>query len=406
MKKMKYIKFFVTIVVVLSPTTLLAQRANPYATAISVNDRVITNYEIMQRVLMLQVFGTQGDLDASARNALIDERIYLQAASKLNVMPSESDLAAGMDEFSARGKLSTDQLMEILSSQGVAPETFRAFVESGLAWRNVVRARFARQTNITDDDIDSALSFQNGPGQLDFLLSEIILSDGGKSGQDAQKTATKLSRTIKSSSAFSSAARQYSGAPSAPSGGRLDWVPSRSLPANIVAQLMILQRGQVTGPISLNGNVALFQLRDTRQSKNASTTSETISYATVALPTGLDSKTTAAKARVLRNSVDTCLDMRAAGQEIGTTAFAEGAGTVQEIPNNIALALASLDPKETANIAMQSGQTGVIMLCSRSSELAEGEREGIRESLFSQKIANLGAGYLQELKGDAFIEYK
>lgn len=406
MKNMKHIKILAALGMLLAPTVPLAQSSNPYATAITVNDRVVTNYEILQRVLMLQLFGSRGDLHANARNTLIDERLYLQAATQLNVMPKEEDIEAGMDEFSARGNLSTSQLIQILGSRGVQQESFRAFVTAGLAWRNVVRAKFARQTNISDDDINSALSFQSGPGQLDFLLSEIIMPGGGQGDESAQKIATRLSRSIKSSSAFASAARKYSSAPSARSGGRLSWVSSRSLPANIVAQLMVLRPGQVTGPISLNGNVALFQLRDTRKGKSEQVADEIISYTTVTLPTSGDAKTIAAKARVLRNSVDTCLDMRAAGHEIGENAFNEGAGTVQEIPSNIAVALASLDNQETASITMQNGQTGVIMLCSRTQELPEGERETIRDSLFNQKIANLGAGYLQELKGDAFITYK
>jgi peptidyl-prolyl cis-trans isomerase SurA len=406
MKSMKHIKILAAIAVFMAPLAPEAQSSNPYATAITVNDRVVTNFEILQRVLMLQLFGSRGDLNASARNTLVDERLYLQAATQLNAMPSEIDIENGMDEFAARGKLSTEQLIQILGSRGVARESFRAFVTAGLAWRNVVRARFARQTNITDDDINSALSFQNGPGQLDFLVSEIIMSDGGQSGESAQKIATRLSRSIKSSAAFAAAARKYSNSASARSGGRLSWVPSRALPANIVAQLLILRPGQVTGPISMNGNIALFQLRDTRKGNGGEVASETLSYSTVTLPTEKDAKTTAAKARVLRNSVDNCLDMRAAGQKISENSFDEGAGTVQEIPSNFAIALASLDDKETTTIAMPNGQTGVIMLCSRTQELIEGERETIRDSLFNQKIANLGAGYLQELKGDAFITYK
>ena len=46
------------------------------------------------------------------------------------------------------------------------------------------------------------------------------------------------------------------------------------------------------------------------------------------------------------------------------------------------------------------------MLCSRTRELAEGSDEEIRLQLFNNKVANLGAGLLQELRGDAFIDFK
>jgi peptidyl-prolyl cis-trans isomerase SurA len=402
---MKYFKILTAITFLIVPVHASAQVSNLYGTAITVNDRVITNFEILQRTLMLQLFGAKGDLNANARNTLIEERLYLQAGTELGVLPNEADIQAGMDEFSARGKLTTDQLVKILESRGIARESYHAFIRAGLTWRHVVRARFASQTQVTDDDINAALSFQNGAGQLDFLLSEIILSDSQQGAESADKLALRLSRTIKGQAGFSSAARKYSGSPSSRQGGRIDWVPARALPANIVAQLLTLKPGQVTGPIALNGNIALFQLRSSRKSKGAEQAPDILSYATTVLPTESDPKRAAAKARVMRSGVDTCLDMRAAAQKASAT-FEEGAGTAQEIPSNIALALANLDPKETTTIQQSNGQISVVMLCTRTKELVEGERENIRESLFSQKVANLGAGYLQELKGDAFITYK
>lgn len=402
---MKYIKLITTVAFLFVPSMASAQISNVYGTAISVNDSIITHFEILQRAKMLQLFGATDDLKSNAQNTLIEERLYLQAGKELGVLPSESEIQEGMDEFSTRGTLSTSELIKVLESGGIARESYYAFIQAGLTWRKVVRARFANQTQVTNDDIDAALTFQNGAGQLDFLLSEIILSDGQRGSESAEKLALRLSRTIKGTAGFASAARSYSGSPSARKGGRLDWVPGRSLPTNIVAQLLILQPGQVTGPITLNGNIALFQLRSSRKSKGAVQEPEILSYVSVTLPLESDTKRAAANARVLRSGVDTCLDMRAAAQK-ASGAFSEGAGTAQEVPTNIALALANLDPKETTTITQSNGQLNVVMLCARNQELIEGERETIRESLFSRKVANLGSGYLQELKGDAIIVYK
>jgi len=403
---MKYIKILSAIAVFIAPSVAVAQVSNPYGTAIQVNDRVITNYELFQRSLMMQLFGVRGDTRLAAQNALIDERLYLQAGEEIGIDLSEQEIQGGMDEFAARGSLSTEQLIQLLGSRGIAPESFRAFIVAGLTWRNVVRARFVGQANVTDDDIDAALSFQSGEGQVEFSLAQIMIADGQVNGESSAKLAARLSKSIKSNAGFASAARKYSTAPSARAGGRLGWVPSSALPTNIAAQLLALEPGQVTGPISMGGNIALFQLRGTRNGKAAPSEPQILTYTTVAMPSQQDAKTAAAKARVLRAKVDTCLDMRAAGNDISETAFSEGAGTAQEIPSNVAVALANLDPKETSTMTLANGQKMVVMLCSRSKEIVEGERENLRSSLFNQKVTELGAGYLQELKGDAFISYK
>ena len=49
-----------------------AQSSNPYGIAVRVNDRVITNFEIDQRVLLLRAFGTTGDLRKTATDQLIE----------------------------------------------------------------------------------------------------------------------------------------------------------------------------------------------------------------------------------------------------------------------------------------------------------------------------------------------
>ena len=44
-----------------------------FSPAITINERAVTNYEIAQRVRLLEVFGTQGDLTETARQQLIDD---------------------------------------------------------------------------------------------------------------------------------------------------------------------------------------------------------------------------------------------------------------------------------------------------------------------------------------------
>lgn len=403
---MKLLKLISTLAILCAPQIATAQITNLYGTAVSVNDKVITNFEVLQRLQMLQAFGNRAATRESAINSLIEERLYVQAGEELNVLATEEQIQSGMSEFAARGELSAEQILQYLAQRGVAPESFRAFIDAGVTWRNVVRARFVNQARITDEDIDAALSFQNGAGQMEFLLSELIIAGGSQGAEDPTKLALRLSQSIKGQAAFASAVRRYSGSPSARLGGRLDWLPSSALPANIVAQLLTLRPGEVTGPITLGGNIALFQLRSSRKAKGAAAEPELLSYAMITLPNTDDARTAAAKARVVRSKLDTCLDARAASKAYGEGAFTEGGGSSQDIPANIAAALANLDPKESVTFKRSNGQTAVLMLCTRSQEVVEGERETIRDSLFNQKVASLGSGYLQELKGDAFIVRK
>ena len=52
-----------------------AQQGGLFAPRASVNDQVITNFEFEQRLRMLTLFGTQGDLEAETMKGLIDDRL-------------------------------------------------------------------------------------------------------------------------------------------------------------------------------------------------------------------------------------------------------------------------------------------------------------------------------------------
>ena len=46
------------------------------------------------------------------------------------------------------------------------------------------------------------------------------------------------------------------------------------------------------------------------------------------------------------------------------------------------------------------------MLCSRNSEMAEDTIENLRNKIFNSRINKIGNAYIQELKGEAFIDIK
>ena len=73
--------------------------ANPYAPAITVNDGVITYYDIDQRMRLLGALGAGGDLRELAVEQLTEDRLKLQAADELGIELPEGTVEAGLEEF-------------------------------------------------------------------------------------------------------------------------------------------------------------------------------------------------------------------------------------------------------------------------------------------------------------------
>ncbi|MGV6848112.1 MAG: peptidylprolyl isomerase [Marinibacterium sp.] len=374
-----------------------------FSPAVKVNGSVISRYELDQRAQFLRLLGAPADPDKLAREQLIDDHLKRQAAEDLGISVAPEDVRAGMEEFAKRANLPVDQFVAELQRAGVSEQTFRDFVEVGQAWRDVVRARFLAQARPSDAEIERALGTA-GQGGLRVLLSEIVIPVTPANQAAVQARAEEIAR-ITSFDAFSQQAREVSATNTRDRGGRMDWIALNDLPAGLRPAILELSPGEVTPPLQLPNAIALFQLRDIGEIVGQSPRYAAIEYAAYFISGGDDPARRAA-GRKIADVIDTCDDLYA---------FAKGLpeGTLQilslppaEIPRDIALELAKLDPGETSlALTRNDGLTRMLlMLCGRTAELNEdASREEITRALTVQRLETLSESYLDQLRADALI---
>ena len=381
---------------VLAPAPAWAQQ-DGFAPATFVNGRVISQYEVRQRVLMMSLFRQPGDIPALAMTSLIDDALRRDAAKKLEVTTTPEEIKAGMIEFAGRANLPVEKFLEALAKGGVAPETLRDFVEAGLLWRGVVRAKFAADTKISDAEIDRAIGAGAGSGgELRVQLAEIILPTGG--AVDAMTLARRIKLTADTPQKFSMAAKDYSKSASANAGGVLGWIPVSALPPEIAPRILALEVGEVTEPIAVTGAVQLFQLRDLSMGSGEAKGAPEVDYARFFVPAGSDTAS-------LRATLDTCDDLYDLGRGLPADAIERATVPEASLPGDLRSALASLDPGESAVVPAATGVTSIVMLCSRkpASEVPP-SRDDIRSNLLNGKLGLLAFGYLEELRSNAIIK--
>ena len=153
-----------------------------FSPVVYVNDRVVTQFELEQRRRLLVLFQTTGDLDTQAREQLIEDRLRLFAAEIDGVVVTDEQIVEGTEEFAGRANLTGDQLLAILAQAGVARETFEDFIRAGQAWRTVVRGRFGPRAQVTEAEVDRAISnaagATGGPGTLAVEYAEYLVPAG------------------------------------------------------------------------------------------------------------------------------------------------------------------------------------------------------------------------------------
>lgn len=378
-------------------TPALAQQ-NLFAPRVIVNERVISNYELDQRIQFLRLLRSPGDIEKLALDGLIDDRLRLHAAETLEISVTPEQVTAGMEEFAGRSNLTSDKFIEVLAQSGIESQAFRDFVKAGMVWREVVRTKFGQISQISDAEVDRALAAASQKKDVKLLLSELILP--APEGREAEvlAQAEELQAQITTEAGFADAARAYSAAGSAPRGGQMDWLPMANLPSSITGMLLVLAPGEVSAPLPIPGGVALFLLRGIQETEIAESKTASVDYAQFLLP---DDPAEVARVRA---QVDTCDDLYGLAKGLPEERLQRDTKPMNEVPTDIALELARLDPGESSAALRRGAARVFLMLCARTPQSEEPiSRDDVRAQLQNQRFTAFADGYLQELRANAII---
>lgn len=242
-----------------------AAAQNPYSPALTVNESVITHYDIEQRMALQSALGATGDLRELAIEQLIDDRLRVQAAEALEIELPEGALEAGLEEFATARGLGIDEVLRVLEARGIDRQTMDDFVEAGLVWREVVLRRFRDRALPDEADLDAALDIEATTPREVLDLAEIALPFEERGEAATMELAERLSRELARGGDFTQAVRTYSRSGTVAQGGRLAPVPAAQLPDPIRAQVLLLEPGGVTEPVPIAGGVAILKLLAIRQ---------------------------------------------------------------------------------------------------------------------------------------------
>lgn len=388
----------------LKPTVSTAQ--NLFAKVAQVDDLVITEFEVQQRIRFLQVMGAPSSSRVEVLDELIKDRLRDGTAIQSGVILSPEDLQKGLSDFAARSELSAEAFVEGLESAGVANETFRDFVATSMVWREYIRARYGNRVRITDDEIDRSMSSIGTNTSIEVLVSEIIIPAPPERVEAVNEQAEIIAAST-TEAEFSDYARRFSATASRGNGGRLKWLPITQMPPSLRPILLALAPGQVTAPLPIPDAVALFQLRDIRETAGAKIDYAAIEYAAYYIAGGRGPEAIG-RARAIKAQVDRCDDLYGIAKGQPQSLLDRGSLPPSEVPQDIALELAKLDPGEVSTaLTRANGETLVfLMLCGRTPVLPEDQeidRATVSAQLRNQRLSAFSEALLEELRAEATI---
>ena len=382
----------------------LAKSQSAVSAVLRVNQSVITQYELDQRIRFLQVIQTSGDLRQAARDQLIDDRLKNSLAAGMNLKLSDGKLEQSMTEFAASGNLSLEDFVTILSQAGVDRQSYEDFIKSNLIWGMLIQQLFAPRVQITEAEVDRAYQARLEGSAMRVLLSELIMPISEDTYEQVTARA-QLFAKLTSLNEFADAAERYSVAETRDIGGRLDWTEVNKLPPMLQSLIVSLTPGQVTEPIPLDGGVALFQLRDIEETSYRTPLIAVVDYMTYRILTETP-KETLQQAKQVAALTDTCDDLYGIAKGQPEDRLQRHSKAPAYIPARLSLQLAKLDENEMMLAAPDpnDGSVLLVMLCGRLAETIEDlSRQDVMRGLQMQRLSSYADQYLQSLRSSAYI---
>lgn len=374
-----------------------------FSPVLYVNDRVITRYDLDQRIRFLEAINlATSDVSEQALEALTDDRLRQFTTQRAGIRLTDEDIEAGLSEFAGRAELTADEFIAELASNGVARETFVDFVSSGLAWRELVRARFGGRVNVLDTEVERAMDVTSRRAEQRVLMSELFLPTDPEFADAVAEILPQI-LAINNIEEFAAAARQVSVAGTRDQGGRLDWLPVNNLPDRIRDDIRNARPGTLVGPLTFPGAIAIFQVRAFETSRDIPSGQVHVEYARYMIPGGRSEAALAEAARV-RAGADQCPDLFALVPNSVEGQLDVNEGFVPELPQGIALELAKLDIGEVSTSLTEGGALMMLMLCGREirGEDVPGANQ-VRASMLDTRFERMADIWLEEIRAEAEI---
>ena len=389
---------------------ILAQETQ--SISVIVNDEVISRYDVNQRVRLILVTSgippTEENLkriETQSVKALINERIQLQEASKLEVPESQEEIQLMLDRIARGNQTTSEGIIENITSQGVKVDTLISQIKSELLWNKIVRGRFGSYINISDDEINIVYNRTiESINKIQYDISEIFIGfEDEREEKESKELADKLVEQLKNDIAFEPVAQQFSQAPSSGQGGRIGWVSEGQLDQEIITGIENLLSSSISKPIKTVNGYYIIKVngRSEEGGKNPMKNQYNLTSVTF-------SKEDKVSANDFSENFVSCKRLESLLENYNEKEInVIGDRLLQELPTELHDELLRKDAGDTLSPRLSEETIDIILICDRKDDIGvQVNKNTIEDNIYSQKLGMMSRRHLRDLRRDAVIEYR
>lgn len=385
-----------------------------------VNDEIISVLDLEERLKLAIMSSNLEDTPEMRQRflrlvlrTLIDERLQLQEAERLNIKVSDSEIADALGQIEKQNDVSEGGLDAFLAERAIERETMVQQIRAAIAWGKVIRRRIRPTIDIGEDEVDEKLAhLQAVKNKPRNLVAEIFLAvDSPEQEAEVRQTAERLVAQIRKGASFPALARQFSQSGTAMAGGDIGWVPEGDLDESLEAVLAKMTPPALSPPIRTVSGYQILLLRDRRTPGDAGSESARVRLEQIylPLPPGGAEKAIASQkelAKAMRQKVKTCQDMEELSAELESPLSGDlGWLYVKDLPEHLRKVVGALEVGQVSEPVETQEAVSILMVCDRKEpKPVLPDRDKVEETLLVQRLAMMARRYLRDLRRFATLD--
>ena len=411
------LKYLIAVFCLVLPCTAMAQ----ISIVATVDGKPITNYEVQQRLLFLE-YATNISVTDANRTRLTNDALQLLINDTLKIAAAENEVGDITSVLLPKVRDLINQNFgdsgisgsRVLTEAGIDPTSVQMKYLGDLAWSSYVSSKFASRFEKVQTQVDDELErIRVNASKPQLQVGEIILVPGpSRNIEQTVDLASEMVAAVKKGANFAEIARQYSASGSASRGGDVGWLVVEKLPPAFRDALMVIENGDVTAPVVMDGAVYVFRRIAERKDGLADDSQTRVWLARAILPLSTDASEadrleTAARLRRDTEDMRGCDKISALNERYGSGIKSRLDDLViADLAPQMRKLLASLEqdvPSEP--LAFTEGIASLMVCRTEKPQLALPSRDEIRQTLIDRAFGSLAERQLLRQRRKAIIEY-
>ncbi len=389
-----------------------------------VNSDVITADDVAGRLVLVMRSSdipdtpeNQQRLGPRILRQMIDEKLELQEATRLNVKVSDEEINDALANLEQRNNMPKGQLDQYLKQAGIPRATLISQITASIAWGKVIRGRLSQEVAVSDEEVNESMTrIKEDSGKPQSHMAEIFLAMDNPSQEDEiQRLADRLIDQIRHGANFASVAQQFSQSPSAAAGGDIGWLTPNQLGPPLGDAMEKMKPGEMSYPIKTPAGYYILYVIERRTPGSVSADDTRLSVTQVAFPyppnvTAADRQRIQNEAEQASSTAKSCGELAKIGNDHVPPLPVKNAEDVRAgdmNPPELRQQILQLKIAEATKPVSNPSGLAVILLCGRKDpEGGLPTREQVENNLARGRLDALARRYMRNLRRAAYIDVR